>query len=71
MKFLCLITCPLWFAHGVHDSLNFVIPPKKRECVYEDFLKIPTSRTVEAFVQSGGNLDISLQVVFHPSLFLD
>lgn len=47
---------------AVHDSLNLVVSPKSRECFYADFLKDSPSHTVEIFVQSGGNLDITLQI---------
>ena len=47
---------------AVHDSLNFVLAPQKRECFFEDFEMNTPAHTVEAFVQSGGNLDIMLTV---------
>jgi hypothetical protein len=46
---------------AVHDSLNFALAPSKRECFYEDF-GINDQREVEAFVNSGGLLDISLYI---------
>ena len=54
---------------AVHDSLNFVLAPLKRECFFEDFDKNSPTRTIEAFVKSGGNLDVTLSV--HGPLDLD
>lgn len=54
---------------AVHDSLNFILKPRSRQCFYEDFDKNSPARTLEAFVQSGGNLDV--KVVVHGPLELD
>lgn len=54
---------------AVHDSMNFFLSPRQRQCFYEDFDKITPARTIEAFVQSGGNLDV--QLVIHGPLELD
>ena len=47
-----------------HDSLNLVVEPQQRQCFYEDFNELSPQYTVEAFVQSGGHLDLILQVYF-------
>lgn len=47
---------------SVHDSYNLVISPKKRECFYQDFREGSKTHNVEAFVQGGGNIDLSLQI---------
>jgi len=49
-------------SNAVHDSYNFILAPMKRECFFEDFDKNTPARTVEAFVQSGGNLDVLLTI---------
>lgn len=54
---------------SVHDSLNLVVLPKSRQCFYADFMKDSPSHTVELFVQSGGNLDLNLQI--HGPLTID
>lgn len=56
-------------AVAFHDSLNFVLQPKTRECFYENFDSNSPSRTIEAFVQSGGNADVLLTI--HGPLTLD
>ena len=48
------------YVSGFHDSLNFVLPPKTRQCFYENFEPTSPTRTIEAFVQSGGNADVWL-----------
>ena len=54
---------------AVHDSLNFILPPMKRDCFFEDFDTSSPTRTIEAFVQSGGNVHVFLTV--HGPLTLD
>ena len=67
--FLIFMSSYIGFISSVHDSLNFILPPRVRECFFEDFDKNSPTRTIEAFVQSGGNLDIILSV--HGPLDLD
>eukprot|EP01041_Mallomonas_annulata_P012714 gene12714-26781_t len=51
------------FNWAVHDSLNFVVEPKRRECFYQDFPKDALPHIVEVFVESGGgNVDLTLQI---------
>lgn len=57
---LCVLIVPS--ALGIHDTLNFILPPGERSCFYEDFDKITPARRIEAFVQSGGNLDVVLTI---------
>ena len=52
-------------AHAVHDSLNFVLMPKKRECFFEDFEEGSLSKTVEVFVEAGGNSVVYFKVNFN------
>lgn len=52
---------------ALHESWNFVIPAKKRECVFQDLAESEAtnkiaSQRVEVFVQSGGNLDVLLTI---------
>lgn len=58
---LALASC-LCTVIGVHDSFNFELLPMKRECFFEDFNLNTPVKTVEAFVQSGGNLDVVLTI---------
>ncbi len=61
MKILAFLLA-LHISNAFHDSLNFVLPPKTRQCFYENFETSSPSRTVEAFVQSGGNADVLLTI---------
>ena len=45
-----------------HESMNFVLKPQKRECFYEHFIADSPVYKVEAFVLSGGNLDVLLTI---------
>jgi hypothetical protein len=45
---------------AVRDSLNFVLPAGHRECYFEDFTADAPVRTIEAFIQSVGNVDVRL-----------
>lgn len=49
-------------ANAFHDSLNFVLAPKTRQCFFENFEATSPTRTIEAFVQSGGNADVWLTI---------
>ena len=60
-RFIILSSLVINAVVAVHDSLNLIVQPKRRECFFEDFADASSSRTVEAFVQSGGNMDIYLQ----------
>lgn len=66
---VCILLLSAGLVLGVHDSLKFFIEPQQRVCFYEDFDKIAPVRTIEAFVQSGGDLDIHLSI--HGPLELD
>ncbi len=63
-----LLLCPQG-ALSVHDALSFHIEIDTRVCFYEDFDKVNPVRTIEAFVLSGGDLDIKLTI--HGPLDLD
>ncbi len=64
-----LIIVLIVLTQSVHDSLNFILSPKSRQCFYEDFDSNSPAKTLEAFVQSGGNLDV--KVIVHGPLELD
>ena len=49
-------------SNAFHDSLNFVLAPKTRQCFFENFEATSPTRTIEAFVQSGGNADVWLTI---------
>jgi hypothetical protein len=53
---LCFI-----FSHATFESYNFVLSAKKRECFFEEY-KSDSSRKIEAFVLTGGNLDVVLNI---------
>jgi len=40
-------------ADALHESLNFVVPPLKRKCFYQELVKDSPSHKVEAFIISG------------------
>lgn len=39
--------------NALHESLNFVVPPLKRKCFYQELVKDSPSHKVEAFIISG------------------
>ena len=43
---------------SVHESMNMVIQARTRECFYEDMNQNDPAHTVEAFVRTGGNVDV-------------
>ena len=47
---------------AVHDSMNFILKPMERECFYEDFDGNSPVRTIDAFVQAGGNVAVLLTI---------
>jgi hypothetical protein len=66
---LALLFAIIFPINCVHDSLNFLLAPRTRQCFYEDFDSNSPAKTLEAFVQSGGDLDV--KVVVHGPLELD
>lgn len=62
----------LSLATALHESFNFVVPAKKRECFFEDVSKKQIDAgeefKIEVFLESGGNVDITL--TFHGPLGL-
>jgi hypothetical protein len=54
------------FACAIHESFNFLLPPKQRRCFFETLARDSPSHRVEAFVLSGGKLDVLL--TFHGPL---
>ena len=72
MKYCFLVVfllCSIVLCSCVHDTLNFVLLPGKRQCFYEDFDNNSPARTLEAFVRSGGYLDVKF--IVHGPLELD
>ena len=61
MKALLLVLC-MAVAYATHESFNFILPAQKRECFFEDYKTDSKGRKIEAFVLSGGNLDILLTI---------
>jgi hypothetical protein len=57
--FLCLC---LTLSYATFESYNFVLSAKKRECFFEEFKSTESSTKIEAFVLTGGNLDVVLNV---------
>ena len=47
---------------SLHDSLNFILHPGRRECFYEDFISPSLTRVVETFVEVGGLVDVKLTI---------
>jgi hypothetical protein len=45
-----------------HDSLNYILPTRGRQCFFEDFAEGSNSKQIEIFIPSGGNVDIFLEV---------
>lgn len=50
------------FVQASHESFNFILPAQKRECFFEDYKSDSKGRKIEAFVLSGGNLDVLLTI---------
>lgn len=64
IKLACIyvILINLSICKAVHDSMNLLLQPATRQCFFEDFDKNTPSRTIEAFVQTGGNINILLTI---------
>ena len=43
---------------SLHESLNFALPPATRQCFYEDFDATFTTKTVDVFLENGGDVDV-------------
>lgn len=56
----------LSLAYAIHESFNFVLPAAQRRCFFETLNRDSPAHKVEAFVLSGGNLDVLL--TFHGPL---
>ena len=65
IKLIILVFCFV-YTLAIHESFNFVLPPAQRRCFFESLTRDSPSHRVEAFVLSGGNLDILL--TFHGPL---
>lgn len=50
---LCVAAYMLLAVDALHESLNFVVPPLKRKCFYQELVKDSPSHKVEAFIISG------------------
>lgn len=60
-----LLTC-IAASAAIHESFNFLLPPQQRRCFFETLSRDSPAHRVEAFVLSGGNLDVLL--TFHGPL---
>ena len=47
---------------AVHESLNFILQAKERQCFYQDFEKDGYAHLVEVFVEAGGNLAVQMDI---------
>jgi hypothetical protein len=47
---------------SLHESLNFKILPKQRQCFYENFVMEAPTRSIEVFAYSGGDAAITLTI---------
>lgn len=65
IRALVFVLCA-YCAWAIHESFNFVLPPQQRRCFFEQLNRDSPSHRVEAFVLSGGNLDVLL--TFHGPL---
>lgn len=59
---LLLVLCSCSAVMGVHDSLNFILPPGGKECFFEELVLDANPREVEIFVPHNGNVDILLKI---------
>jgi hypothetical protein len=68
MMGICVIIGVLCISsvYAIHESFNFVLPPLQRRCFFETLSRDSPAHKVEAFVLSGGNLDVLL--TFHGPL---
>ncbi len=55
---LLLLTAYFLVVESIFETFNFVIPAQKRECFYEELKSQSPAQNIEAFVLSGGSLDI-------------
>ncbi len=47
---------------SLHDSLNFKLAPKQRQCFYENFNMEAPTRTVEVFAYTGGDASVLMTI---------
>lgn len=68
MRNISLVVCAicLSLAFAIHESFNFVLPAAQRRCFFETLNRDSPAHKVEAFVLSGGSLDVLL--TFHGPL---
>jgi hypothetical protein len=62
LLFSVLLLAALAPAQSFHDSLNFIVAPRAKQCFYEDFPDTGATKTIDVFVQSGGKNAIELEV---------
>ena len=48
--------------YAVHESLNFVLEAKSRQCFFEDFEKDGYAKLIEVFVEAGGSLAVQMEI---------
>lgn len=57
-----MLTALIVRAAAFHDSLNFIVAPRAKQCFYEDFSDSGIVQTIDIFVQSGGKNAIEMEV---------
>jgi hypothetical protein len=62
LLFAVLLLAALAPAQSFHDSLNFIVGPRAKQCFYEDFIDISAAKTIDVFVQSGGKSAIEMEI---------
>ena len=63
----CLFLLQLVFgllltSKAVHESLNFILQAKERQCFYQEFEKDGYAHIIEVFVEAGGNLAVQMEI---------
>lgn len=61
MKVLFVFIWCISLCSAISETFNFVIPAKSRECFFQEF-EASTGKKIDAFVLSGGTLDILLTI---------
>jgi hypothetical protein len=64
--FLLFATLIFASVAALHENFNFILPAGKRQCFFHEVRNDTPSHRVEAFVLSGGSLDVLL--TFHGPL---
>jgi hypothetical protein len=59
---LIALILPMSAIMAIHESMNFILHPSKRECFYDDLSTVNEERAIDIFVNSGGFLDIMFYI---------